>query len=63
MTKNSNSNWTVSVPSNYATGISFKRNNHDNTTTWNKWENEPERGYKTTYKTSGDGSGDWQSNS
>ena len=60
MTKNSNSNWTVSVPSNYATGISFKRNNSGNTTTWNKWENEPDRGYKTTYKTSGDGTGDWQ---
>lgn len=60
MTKNSNSNWTVSVPSNYATGISFKRNDSENTETWNKWENEPDRGYKTTYKTSGDGSGDWQ---
>ena len=58
MTKNSNSNWTVSVPSNYATGISFKRNNPGNSTTWNSW-NAGSRGYKTTYKTSGDGTGSW----
>ena len=58
MTKNSNSNWTVSVPSNYATGISFKRNNPGNTATWNSW-NAGSRNYSTTYTTTGDGSGGW----
>lgn len=60
MTKNSSSNWTVTVPSNYATGIEFNRNKPDNTETWNYWRNDPNRGYSTTYKTSGDRTGAWQ---
>ena len=59
MTKVSNSKWTVSVPSNYATGIKFKRNDSDNTTTYNTW-NAGSRTYSTTYKTTGDGTGSWQ---
>lgn len=60
MTKNSNSNWTVSVPSNYCGSTSFKRNNPGNTATWNTWNAGYRNDFKTTYKTTGDGTGGWQ---
>lgn len=59
MTKVSSSKWTVSVPSNYSGNCQFKRNNSGNTSTWNTW-NAGYRGFSTTYKTSGDGTGGWQ---
>ena len=60
MTKNSSSNWTAQVPSNKAGTFSFKRNNPENTATWNQWNPSDSRGYRTTYKTTGDGTGSWQ---
>lgn len=61
MTKEVNSsNWTASVPSNYATSIYFKRNDQNNTTTWHTW-NAGSRNYSTTYKSTG-GSNEWDSN-
>ena len=59
MTKSGNK-WTAQVPSNKAGTYSFKRNNPGNTATWNQWNPSDNRGYRTTYKTSGDGTGSWQ---
>lgn len=48
MTKGTNK-WTASIPSNTRiTNITFKRNNPENTTTWNSWT-WADRGYSTSY--------------
>ncbi len=58
MTLSSTNVWTVKVPSSI-TNIQFRRYNPSTDTTWNTWS-AGSRGSKTTYKTSGDGSGSWQ---
>lgn len=62
MTKNGYK-WTATVRSDKSIA-GFKRNNPGNTTTWNSWtdSNATSRGYKTTYKVTGNqnNNGSWQ---
>lgn len=49
--------WTATVPAT-VTNITFNRKNTSGET-WNHWD-AGSRGSKTTYKTTGDGTGSWQ---